>query len=1272
MQRTVIIFSFLLSLVLLTTAEQQYVTPSAPSDDQLMRAKAAYNRWLESGTATAEEKTLVEEYLRFTSPVNEKDDGGNPLTQIGGPDSSGYRYVDNQPPDTAHFQWIDLCADPQAQNGPQGDDVLQPITWTTPFPFYGQVFNSASLTTNGALGFGANAPGFSNSCEPRATTTGRFIYLYWDDLDASLVGGCLGNGAYPWIRYRDFGDKIVIEYKGVRHHVDDARSLEGEIILYPDGRIKLQYNVTHTAVAQSATIGIERPGTSNGLGNGVQYSCNVPQSLGGRAIWFYNPPPTTPDLVTENLVPCGAYPFGPQQVSVRVRNAGVVTAPSTLVRYRFDGIDSPLQSVPPLVPASFFDVVFSVPINLTEGQHSLIAFVNSVDPAAGNDTTRCASLCGSPINDGCENAFPLVNPSPGSPTTVSGSTSCASMSCSENNLDCDYASNGPDVFYTLTLNTCRRIDINLTGGDMHLSVYAQGMCCLQPPLLCNDDYAHFIPPPWADPSHIPAGALESYVAAELNPGLYYIRVGRFSSGSGAFTLNVFDNGPCPAPCGGTVALNINSVSFPVTYVGNASSHVVQVSNTGSTPLCIGDIVGADNVWGVSPSTFTLQPGQMQLLNITFMPTFEHDFKGSVELIDGSSSTIRASILLYGSGCHPVRPPLAPALYAAGSPNAIYFAPSWDLNDHGTLYAVEVSTDNFSNSMYVDEYGDLIPNPEYHTAGSWGQESALAILGLQAETPYQVRCRAEDCAGAWLLSPSATYTTPPPIPVEDHSHLVLQNFPSSNEIHLSWDNVVRDNNGRVLPILGWAVMRGVYPDLIDSLIGINTTGAFSVNISSLNKAFFQVVPIVTDFDVPHPFIAWPPDNAVLSGLNTVIVQDYLHEARWDSFRCVIDPSGPATVIGTNSDDIFTESEKTGFVFDFSDLPAGEHTVTIIVYDCCGNSYASPVELDWVVDSTPDYISFDAIYDDTRGMFVCDTLNGSGIDSPLVDIWWQNTQGQEGFGPIWSFPWLGGDSLILVKPFPITVAKVLTETPVADYRDPLEHVGTVPQTTDATIDLYEISCCCDNLEILTSGTARGEYQGEKNRRLGAKVRCEDGNYLVDYAFEVVITYKYYLVESGGTSCSCGQDCKRTDTRTVGNCVNGAFVPLNPAVGDTSHKKVGNTEYPRDGSSYGNDHYGSRPGDSGTDRSELGRDSWYDRPKNKGELPTRGGEPLAIRVKRTAQFFARADPNCEPQQAECCRQWDLDWDVTFCEDCDTLSHQAPIIHNEITPANCPALAQ
>lgn len=174
--------------------------------------------------------------------------------------------------------------------------------------------------------------------------------------------------------------------------------------------------------------------------------------------------------------------------------------------------------------------------------------VTMYDPnSIGDYTIHVTTVsCSPPENDECSSATPIAIVPNGSVswsgTTLNATASCTDV-CTENGLD--YSSSGGDVFYSLTLTECRRIALALGTSDMHLAVYhGLDQCCTSPAYLCNDDDAHFTPLPWWDVAAQHPGNSCSYIAAELEAGTYLIRVAKYGNQAGAYTLTIFDNGPC--------------------------------------------------------------------------------------------------------------------------------------------------------------------------------------------------------------------------------------------------------------------------------------------------------------------------------------------------------------------------------------------------------------------------------------------------------------------------------------------------------------------------------------------------------------------------------------------------------------------------------------------------------------------------------------------------------------------------------------------------------
>jgi hypothetical protein len=121
------------------------------------------------------------------------------------------------------------------------------------FPFYGSMFDSFRICTNGFISFTSDVTWYWNRGLPSRYGAENMIAPWWDNLS---FGGV--NRAH----YYNDGTRLIIEY------VEVTRILGGpytfEIILYPDGTIVFQY-LSMVPKLNSATIGIQNATKDDGL-----------------------------------------------------------------------------------------------------------------------------------------------------------------------------------------------------------------------------------------------------------------------------------------------------------------------------------------------------------------------------------------------------------------------------------------------------------------------------------------------------------------------------------------------------------------------------------------------------------------------------------------------------------------------------------------------------------------------------------------------------------------------------------------------------------------------------------------------------------------------------------------------------------------------------------------------------------------------------------------------------------------------------------------------
>lgn len=190
------------------------------------------------------------------------------FAQTGGPDTYGYIYENSNATGGPVYNWIEI--DPNLGGAGitnaalANDDDNSSHALSFNFSFYGEVYDSVKIATNGALTFGAELDyfGLSNVCMPNASgyADSAVIAAFWDDLDPSSGGA---------IYFQDFGTYAVIEYSDVVEF-GGADGDSWEVILYDNGRILMQFKETSAMQVNTGyTVGIQGNSTT-----GLGYLCD--------------------------------------------------------------------------------------------------------------------------------------------------------------------------------------------------------------------------------------------------------------------------------------------------------------------------------------------------------------------------------------------------------------------------------------------------------------------------------------------------------------------------------------------------------------------------------------------------------------------------------------------------------------------------------------------------------------------------------------------------------------------------------------------------------------------------------------------------------------------------------------------------------------------------------------------------------------------------------------------------------------------------------------
>ncbi len=165
-----------------------------------------------------------------------------------------------------------------------GDDAATSVPLPFTFTFYGQSYDSVSITTNGFISFlPQQFPPYFNTQIPDPFQPNAAIYALWDDLvvdsSASVRTQLLGDAP---------NRRFVIEWRDV-FFLENGQRARFEIVLHENGRVLLQYAPPTDNPGQrgsSATVGLE-----NETGTvAFSYSYNEDALDAASAILFQIPP----------------------------------------------------------------------------------------------------------------------------------------------------------------------------------------------------------------------------------------------------------------------------------------------------------------------------------------------------------------------------------------------------------------------------------------------------------------------------------------------------------------------------------------------------------------------------------------------------------------------------------------------------------------------------------------------------------------------------------------------------------------------------------------------------------------------------------------------------------------------------------------------------------------------------------------------------------------------------------------------------------------------
>jgi hypothetical protein len=336
----------------------------------------------EHDKAELEKRRVIEEH--------ERERGGS-LDTTSQPDPFGYRFRDNQDGDTTVYSWIEIAGTGGTRitfvpgyPGDPADDGVYSLSLPFIFPFYGVNRTTVTVVTNGNMQFTTQS--FTSYSGPLPIAAcGAAMFPYLDDLHTSQNGA---NGVW----YQHFGDHTVIEWDSACHYNAPGTNKKFEVILFQNGKIKMQYAQMRGTI--NCTIGIQAAGSGTNFRQ-YQYAGNPPHTVPalGRAVWFYAQTAAAHDFSVIAIVSPSSTHYDPGSsvsVTATVMNRGTTTEAGT-VYYRFNGGDIVSEPTAVLAQNGTENHTFTAPITLPmiDGYYPLDAWATVAgDADHSNDTAH--------------------------------------------------------------------------------------------------------------------------------------------------------------------------------------------------------------------------------------------------------------------------------------------------------------------------------------------------------------------------------------------------------------------------------------------------------------------------------------------------------------------------------------------------------------------------------------------------------------------------------------------------------------------------------------------------------------------------------------------------------------------------------------------------------------------------------------------------------------------------------------------------------------------
>lgn len=215
------------------------------------------------------------------------------IEPFNGPGDGNYYYVISDDNENINYDWIDIDGI-SIELSMQHNDEFSSEVISLPFlfPFYNEMYDYVQVNANGWVGWSsANETAWSNLEIPSSEAPHPAIFGFFDDLNPENDDG--NTNASGNIYYHTDNNRAVIWFDDVvRWSVDDWGQFDFQIVLYPNGRFKVNYREMQ-GVTNSASVGFQNESGTEGsqiVHNQNFIESNISwaaQSSNGNIPWLY-------------------------------------------------------------------------------------------------------------------------------------------------------------------------------------------------------------------------------------------------------------------------------------------------------------------------------------------------------------------------------------------------------------------------------------------------------------------------------------------------------------------------------------------------------------------------------------------------------------------------------------------------------------------------------------------------------------------------------------------------------------------------------------------------------------------------------------------------------------------------------------------------------------------------------------------------------------------------------------------------------------------------